>query len=262
MDGKGPKPQRFARVVMATTSAVMEYKVGPIDDLLYGSISELVPAGAIPYSKRPGFEETHFINDFYSKVVKEIGAKLLVEAFGMIWPDLEKSGGYVPGRGYATFLPRNDPLAPAGTRRVRIKSAFQAPAPSRPDAQWLYPLPLDMEVNITSWNVSEWQLNHITFCNQGPFSSPQSLLKAYSEGKIKVCQPNFSTEGRWDTPQRESPQVGRRIETPFSGVRWGDWSFSVTQRPSTGIAVTDIRFRGERVVYEPLGAKGSFLVAS
>ena len=156
----------------------------------------------------------------------------------------------MPGKGYATFLPRNDPLAPAGTRRVRIKSAFQAPAPSRPDAQWLYPLPLDMEVNITSWNVSEWELNHITFCNQGPFSSPQSLLKAHAQGKVKVCQPNFSTEGRWDTPQRESPQVGGRIETPFSGVRWGDWTFSVTQRPSTGIAVTDIRFRGERVVYE------------
>lgn len=54
--------------------------------------------------------------------------------------------GFVPGHGMVTFLPRNDPLAPAGTRRVRLKSALRPPLPSRPDAQWLYPLPLDMEV--------------------------------------------------------------------------------------------------------------------
>ena len=32
-------------------------QVGPVDDLSKAKISELVPKGAIPYSKRPGFEE-------------------------------------------------------------------------------------------------------------------------------------------------------------------------------------------------------------
>jgi hypothetical protein len=54
--------------------------------------------------------------------------------------------GYDPSRGTVSFLPRNDPLAPRGTRRIRIKSVVVPPAPSRPDAQWLNPLPLDMEV--------------------------------------------------------------------------------------------------------------------
>ena len=31
-------------------------EVGPVDDLSKASITELVPKGAIPYSKRPGFE--------------------------------------------------------------------------------------------------------------------------------------------------------------------------------------------------------------
>ena len=44
-----------------------------------------------------------------------------------------------------------------------------------------------------------------------------------------------------------------RNESHRNGVAWGDWTFSVTQRPSTGVAVNDIRFRGERVVYELLG---------
>jgi len=249
LDGKGPKPPRFARVVMVTQSSVMEYKVGPADDLSKASITELVPKGAIPYSKRPGFEETSFLTPIYNAAVKEIGVSLLVRAFGPIWPQLAEEGGFVPGHGMVTFLPRNDPLAPAGTRRVRLKSALRPPLPSRPDAQWLYPLPLDMEVNITAWNVSEWKINHITFCGQGPYDSPSSLLNAFKQGQLHVCQTNFSS-GPWDTPQRESPKVATRRESHDQGVSWGPWSFSVTQRPSTGIAVTDIRFRGERIVYE------------
>eukprot|EP00913_Durusdinium_trenchii_P033497 g31361.t1 len=190
LDGKGPKPARYARVTVATNSSVVEYKVGPITDLK--------------------------------------NAQIEVLAFGMIWPQLAEHGGYVPNVGTVTTLPRNDPLAPAGTRRIRIKSAVVPPAPSRPDAQWLYPLPLDMEVNVTAWNVSEWSLNHITFCGQGPFDSPES-----------------------DTPQKETPQArGARTVSGHNGVAWGAWSFSVTQRPSTGVAITDIRFRDERIVYE------------
>ncbi|CAK9077844.1 unnamed protein product [Durusdinium trenchii] len=251
LDGKGPKPARYARVTVATNSSVVEYKVGPITDLKNAQIEVLVPAGAIPYSKRPGFEETAFLHEIYDATVRRLGAPLLVKAFGMIWPQLAEHGGYVPNVGTVTTLPRNDPLAPAGTRRIRIKSAVVPPAPSRPDAQWLYPLPLDMEVNVTAWNVSEWSLNHITFCGQGPFDSPESVLEAYRSGKLQLCHPDFSNQGHWDTPQKETPQArGARTVSGHNGVAWGAWSFSVTQRPSTGVAITDIRFRDERIVYE------------
>ncbi|CAK9014216.1 GTPase Obg (GTP-binding protein Obg) [Durusdinium trenchii] len=43
---------------------------------------------------------------------------------------------------------------------------------------------------------------------------------------------------------------GARTVSGHNGVAWGAWSFSVTQRPSTGVAITDIRFRDERIVYE------------
>jgi hypothetical protein len=56
-------------------------------------------------------------------------------------------------------------------------------------------------VNITAWNVSEWSINHITFCNQGPFDSPKTLLQAYSKGQLQMCNATFSA-GHWDTPQR------------------------------------------------------------
>ena len=252
LDGWGPKPPRFARVTVNTKSAVVEYKVGPLGPsgpLHNASISELVPAGSIAYSKRPGFEETNFISSIYNQTVEELGS-LLVEAFGKIWPSLQDKGGYLPQNGAVMYLARNDPLAPKGTRRVRIKHTLQPPLPSRPDANWLYPIPFDFEVNITAWDVSEWKISHLTFCGQGPFNSSAALLAAHIKGQLKVCHPKFSM-GDWDTPQRESPKSSApRRESNQSGVAWGPWSFSVTQRPSTGVAVTDVRFRGERVAYE------------
>ena len=175
-------------------------------------------------------------------------SSLLIEAFGKIFPHL---GGFSPEHGTALYLPRNDPLAPFGTRRVRIKSTWQPPLPSRPDANWLYPIPFDFEVNITSWNVSEWYVSHITFCGQGPWNSTAEVVAAHAKGQLKLCKPNFSSAGGWDTPQQESPRSGApRRESGDSGVAWGPWSFSATQRPSTGVAITDIKFRGERIAYE------------
>ena len=46
--------RRIAEASTVPTSASLE--VGPVDDLSKASITELVPKGAIPYSKRPGFE--------------------------------------------------------------------------------------------------------------------------------------------------------------------------------------------------------------
>eukprot|EP00437_Effrenium_voratum_P006675 CAMPEP_0181435656 /NCGR_PEP_ID=MMETSP1110-20121109/20446_1 /TAXON_ID=174948 /ORGANISM="Symbiodinium sp., Strain CCMP421" /LENGTH=784 /DNA_ID=CAMNT_0023559199 /DNA_START=43 /DNA_END=2397 /DNA_ORIENTATION=+ len=250
LDGQGPKPARFARVTLATKSTVVEYKVGPLGPegpLPNATMEVLVPAGSIPYSKRPGFEETNLLTGIYNKTVEEVGS-LLIEAFGKIWPQLE--GGWVPGNGVAAYLPRNDALAPAGTRRVRIKSSMEPPSPSRPDSQWLYPVPFDFEVNMTAWDVAEWKVHHITFCGQGPFNSTAELKAAHAKGELKVCKPKLAV-GDWDTPQQESPKSSTpRTESQESGVAWGPWSFSVTQRPSTGMAITDIKFRGERVAYE------------
>ncbi|CAJ1379659.1 unnamed protein product, partial [Effrenium voratum] len=253
LDGHGPAPQRFARVTVNTKEAVVEYKVGPLGadgPAADATIEELVPAGVIPYSKRPGIELE--INQLRNVIFNQSAhqmAPLLLEAFGNIFPMLPD---WDQKKGTITLTPRNDALSPRGrTRRLRMKFTVTPPLPSRPDSQWIYPLPLDMEANVTSWNVSEWKVNHITFCGQGPFPSEAALMKAYNEGHLSVCKPKMDF-GTWDTPQHESPRPAPapRPESRKGGVAWGPWSFSVTQRPSTGVAVTDVRFRGERILYE------------
>lgn len=139
LDGKGPKPGRFARVTMVTKDAVLEYKVGP---LVSGSVSSdakieiLVPAGSIPYAKRPGTEDFFIMFPLVNAVVEEM-KPALVEAFGDLhWPSLEDLvSGAPPTTMIANWMPRNDAMAPAGTRRVRVKAGAMPPPPSRLDAR-------------------------------------------------------------------------------------------------------------------------------
>eukprot|EP00434_Breviolum_minutum_P041387 symbB.v1.2.036815.t2/scaffold5285.1/size28895/2 len=254
LDGKGPKPGRFARVTMVTKDAVLEYKVGP---LVSGSVSSdakieiLVPAGSIPYAKRPGTEDFFIMFPLVNAVVEEM-KPALVEAFGDLhWPSLEDLvSGAPPTTMTANWMPRNDAMAPAGTRRVRVKAGAMPPPPSRLDARWLYPLPFDFEINMTSWNVSEWTVHNIELCRSDPFPSVAALMAAYKQGNLKMCRVT-PHPGTWDTPQRESAKSTKpRKESQVNGVSWGPWSFSLTQRPSTGFALTDIKFRGERIAYE------------
>mmetsp|Transcript_19298 Transcript_19298/g.35368 ORF Transcript_19298/g.35368 Transcript_19298/m.35368 type:complete len:787 (-) Transcript_19298:190-2550(-) len=254
LDNRGPRPARFARVVVASMKDVIEYQVGPLGSggvpTAEATIMQLVPSDSIPFAQRPD-TDCNFPDLLWSKVVREVGAHLLVSAFGQIWPDLVDEGGFVPGKGTASFQGRNEVLAPAGMRKLRFKGQYVPPKPSRPTAKYLYPLPFDFDVNATSVEISDWTVSNFSFCGQGPFESVSALLEAYGKGKLDICQPTFSHVGNWDTPEietRASP-LGREKRNN-SGVSWGPWSFSVTQRPSTGIAITDVRFNGERIAYE------------
>ena len=94
-------------------------------------------------------------------------------------------------------------------------------------------------MNITAWNVSEWSINHITFCNQGPFDSPQTLLRAYSRGQLQLCNATFAA-GHWDTPQmlgaakvmshRQSNMAGWNIPELNGGFRTISYKWSIFQQ--------------------------------
>lgn len=114
----------------------------------------------------------------------------------------------------------------------------------------MHPLPLLMKLNSTSKDTSAWRILEITFCGQ-TFNSAAQLHDAHAQGKVRICSFRKAT-GNWDVPQRTTPASprGRHPLEKHGGVAWGPWNFTVTQRPSTGVALLDVRFRGERVLYE------------
>ena len=70
-------------------------------------------------------------------------------------------------------------------------------------------------------------------------------LKGHLNPRIRATNaPLDSRRSSGSSGSRPAPAP--RPESRKGGVAWGPWSFSVTQRPSTGVAVTDVRFRGER----------------
>ena len=67
---------------------------------------------------------------------------------------------------------------------------------------------------------------------------------------MRLC-PFSKEKGGWTWPTRGAPPspAGRHSTAAHGGVAWGIWGFTITQRPSSGLAL-DVRFRGVRVLFE------------
>lgn len=247
LDGHGPKPTRYARVTLGGPSGVDEYRVGPLES---GKVSaaarmeRVTKPGDVSYVKRPT-ENNEDASALLKQTIEEIGAELLVKAFGHVFPQLP---GYTGKDGTAQSMIRADPLEPAGLRVNYVVYVWQPPVPKQIDALWLHPMPLRMKQNVTSPNRAEWNLMEVAFCGQ-VFPTAAVLRKTFEDGKLHMC-PFHKSNNTWDVPQHETPPSTVVNHELNSGVRWGPWTFTVTQRPSTGIALLDIRFHGERILYE------------
>jgi len=183
-----------------------------------------------------------------NQTLRTIGAPLLVSAFGPVFPLFD---GYDARRGTIfTSLMRNDVLSPKGQRYDLMKFAWSPPPPRQTEEFWLHPVPLSMHINSTSNDPAQWAVLGINFCSQ-PFKTSEQLSNAYRLGEVRLCP--FQTQGgSWNLPQKESPAspAGRHPIEDHNGVTWGNWSFTVTQRPSTGLALLDVRYGDERILYE------------
>lgn len=247
LDGHGPRPQRFARVTLGGPTGVDEYRVGPIKagKVASEAVAErLTKPGDIPYVKRPT-ENDEDSSALMSKTIKEIES-LVVKAFGHVFPDLP---GFTGKDGMAASMLRSDPLEPAGQRINYVVFLWSPPATTSLQAIWLHPMPLRMKQNVTSPNEADWTVIEVAFCGQ-VFPTAAALREAYAHGKVRICPFKPGGDGSWSVPQHETAASATMQREEHSGVRWGPWSFTVTQRPSTGIALVDVRFRGERVLYE------------
>eukprot|EP00929_Paragymnodinium_shiwhaense_P031538 TRINITY_DN17638_c0_g1_i1.p1 TRINITY_DN17638_c0_g1~~TRINITY_DN17638_c0_g1_i1.p1 ORF type:complete len:772 (+),score=130.73 TRINITY_DN17638_c0_g1_i1:73-2388(+) len=235
LDTNGPRPKRFARATVVAPGTVMEYRVGPLEGgtIVENAVFEpLTTAGDIPYQKRP----------MESLPDHNLASNLLTEP---IFPELP---GFTGEKGATTSWLRNNMLTGAGKRSNFVMFFWVPPKPARPEANWLHPLPFKMTLDTTAVNPEEWQVTAVEFCSQGPFASAKDLMTAYKNGKVRVC-PFHPTTGAWDVPQHVD-KAGVAAKTDKHSVNWGPWSFTVTQRPSTGLAFLDLQFKGERVLYE------------
>ena len=132
---------------------------------------------------------------------------------------------------------------------------------------YVHPVGFEIYLNTQGNDVSLWKVEKVFYYNQS-FDSVEELMQGYKNGtlhKVFLPAPSSSSE----TPlyssyfQRGKPQPsiplrppqlvepdGKRYTVSGSHVEYMKWSFDFRSRSSTGMQLFDIKFDGERIVYE------------
>lgn len=249
----GNLPERWAKVVIGQTiqdeKYLVYYAVGPlpissaskITPLQYGFTSgkNMVRSPVLDY-----FTLAEFGNAVGGNIT-DITQELLKTAVDPDDPDA------------LICLPRTTRVTDEG-----LVLWFQFFRPGRGSGgRTLLPQGLYFKVNASSAAEAEWSVD-MWFYNGEIYTSIQEFRDAL--GDLKRTPPNL--DGAWtDTEDFESSPPGRELPPPVSiqpyGARyrldrrekfieWFGFSFYITTASATGLSLFDIKFKGERVMYE------------
>lgn len=144
------------------------------------------------------------------------------------------------------------------------------------DEMYFHPIPISFKVDEGDEDEDNWRLYGFEYCHQGPFDSPEELLEAYDNGELVQCVAedwkDYNYDESWSQTNNRNrfrrgsetaaPRTfypnGERFETKVqdedagNGVKFEylGWEGHVSLRSATGIVFHDIRFEGNRIVYE------------
>ncbi|ELK05181.1 Amiloride-sensitive amine oxidase [copper-containing] [Pteropus alecto] len=144
------------------------------------------------------------------------------------------------------------------------------------EGHFLHPTGLELCMDHGSTNPQDWTVEHVWY-NGKFYRSPEELARKYSDGEVdavvlgdprpwgkgaeRMEEPalfsSYRPRGDFSSPVTDSvhgprlvqPQ-GPRYRLEGHAVLYGDWSFAFRLRPTTGLQVLNLLFRGERVAYE------------
>ncbi|KAL9982194.1 hypothetical protein ACROYT_G011005 [Oculina patagonica] len=252
-----PKPERKARVVIffggQIKPVLREYLVSPVGKPI--KHEETTGPGQkypIPfYSRPPGGKEYDFVEHIVINVTKQ-AYDLLNESYDgytysgctdrcLEWAD-SAPGAFGLRKKWFWFL-------------RRLQGIF------------VHPVGFEIYLNTEGSDVSLWKVEKVFYYNQS-FNSVEELMQAYNNGSIyKVFLPApssssnaplYSSYLRRGKPQPPTPlrppqlvePDGKRYTVSGHHVEYMKWSFDFRSRSSTGVQLFDIRFDGQRIVYE------------
>lgn len=253
LDKNGDKPERTARVVMYSggkaNPCVTEYLVKPAGKPTSHQESTGPGKYPIPFNTRFADTKELAIMEKMIKNVTKHAFRLLNESYD----------GF-------TFWGCKDRCLTWG---LSAPSTFKAN--QRKQWTWMmrdmigfYIQPVGFEVLLDTGgnDPTQWRVEKIYYNNK-TYDTVEELMTAYDAGS-KMHFPAakdkglFSTYERRGDPQPEKPLRNPRVYEPdgkrysVSGhhVEYMGWSFDFRSRTSSGIQIFDIKFKGDRIVYE------------
>ena len=128
---------------------------------------------------------------------------------------------------------------------------------------YIHPVGFEMRLDTSGNDVSRWKIDKI-FYNNATYDTVNELVNAFNSGSkmpvFKAPEDNgqFSTYERRGLKQPakplRNPQMyepdGKRYTVSGRHIEYMGWSFCFRSRTSSGIQLFDIRFKGDRIVYE------------
>ncbi|KAJ8601827.1 hypothetical protein CTAYLR_009059 [Chrysophaeum taylorii] len=267
LDGYGPMPDRYAQFWLYRGSrtprdAVM-YKVGPLpvsEATTWTQTSDLTPDDSIPWPARPydGGEEFYIIGDMMTAVTTTL--EPLIDAFLSQIPT--DSSPYV-----AEWTHPDVTISEPTHSRIHNAMFWTVVDDISASAGGVIkPFPLSFTYNETyevptprdfpTWN--------FVYCNQGPYESAEALLAAYVAGTVTACSVEADYYASTDNTMKpimplrdtggDEPRIyypsGMRVALSGHNVEWQGWEFHASATPQRGFQFYDIKFKGERIVYE------------
>ncbi|XP_028268633.1 retina-specific copper amine oxidase [Parambassis ranga] len=242
LDAKGPKPVREATVVVfyGTKGYIKEYVVGPLPNPTYHrDVTVERYQMELPINARlvTVGEYALLFNFLLTEVFSKL-EKLLKESFN-VGPEKLNAFEQMP-RGVRS-----------GDRKTWV-SFFRDMS-----GMYIHPVGFEVLVNHESVNESEWRVERLLY-NGRYFNSTEDLQQEYDEGSVNKIvykpSPDYGSLKPTNKPLQIGPQQfyaeGKRFSVRNNHVLYLDWSFAFGLSSLTGMRVFDVRFKGERIVYE------------
>ncbi|GAA5960930.1 hypothetical protein JCM3765_007545 [Sporobolomyces pararoseus] len=157
-----------------------------------------------------------------------------------------------------------DPLWYEDGRTISWRGLWSIPE-SIFDGETLLPQGLYLKLDITGRNPAEWK--HEGWLHNGIFyPTSQDFLHAFKAGKVEVTTRNIGANESWIGTDRDGPELkyderpppqqiapgGQRfaIDEDSQYVEWMDFSFFWGFSRDSGMRIWDLKYKGERIVYE------------
>ncbi|KAL7990931.1 hypothetical protein Chor_014361 [Crotalus horridus] len=246
LDYQEVKPAREALVVVhfgnQPVPNVTEFVVGPLPKPEYHQDITLPKYGKmLPY-----FQRMPLIND----VVKIYKMLLLKEYFKA--PNFMIKALNYPAKIFMFNFAL--PGLKSGDRKIWLNHLQYTPG------SYLHPVGLEIQVDISSLDHSQWNVVNV-FYNGQYFEDMKDIEKQFNMGKVKVnkvktppLDGGYSSLKQRVPPEEPSPlhyePRGPRYRIQNNHVTFMDWSLAFGIDVYRGPRMFDVRFRGERIIYE------------
>ncbi|KAL7990929.1 hypothetical protein Chor_014359 [Crotalus horridus] len=247
LDNQGSQPAREALAVVhfgnQVDPNVTEFVVGPLPEPIYHEdITVEKYGGKLPYSQRMilgnEFQEIH---DFLKRNEYLKAPNFMQEVLNYNGSNIQYSNQMPPG-------------LKSGDRKIWV-SHFQNVI-----GYYLHPVGFEIQVDHSSLDISEWKVIKV-FYNGQYFEDMEDLERQFNMGKIRVDKvKEASPDGGYSSLKQRVPPKdpgplqyeprGPRYRIRNNHVTFLRWSFAFGIDASRGPRIFDVRFNGERIIYE------------